>query len=367
MDCSGLKVGSGCGDGVFRVERRDMEAFLRKYMWAINFGLIGVGALLLALLVNGVLAIQLAKWTVPQLPNYEQEGRLDDDRGGNDRVGWVDGLQRRCLFGCPEEVDPNVCPEGCPEGEFCDAGTCVPENEAIAEESGNEVPVATELNMVLDGVMVAQNSRWSMAMIRDQSQNKTHVAGVGDMISLEPPIEVLEIRRDRVFIDHDGRLEFIRIEGAFDGDPSATRATSSGRTSEAPARTDTSARERQEAQRAATARTMVREEDDNSFVIDREAVRTQLQDPAALTRQARIMPNYRDGEPNGLRLVGVTPNSFYSEIGIRSGDVIHSINGTKITNQRQALELMERMSSEDQVTIEVERRGRTQTMEYKIE
>lgn len=345
-----------------------MEAFLRQYMWAINLGLLGLGALFSALLVNGVVAVQLAQWTVPTMPSYEVSVRDGGDGAARERSTWVDSLQRRCLFGCPEEVDPNICPEGCPEGEYCEAGQCLPEDfgEEFAEEPGSDVPVATDMNMVLQGVMVAQNPRWSMAMIRDQSQNKTHVAGVGDLISQDPPIEVLEIRRDRVFIDNNGRMEFIRIVDAHVGDPTAGR-TSSARSTSGRSQPSTARERAQRAQqREGQAQQLVREQEDNSFVLDRNAIRSQLEDPAALTRQARIMPNYRDGEPNGLRLVGVTPNSFYSELGIRSGDVIHSINGTRITNQRQALELMERMGSESQVTIEVERRGRTQKMEYNI-
>lgn len=344
-----------------------MEAFLRKYMWAINFALIGLGALFSALLINGVVAIQLAKYTVPEMPRYQSpDQRGGSDLRGDEREQWVDGLQRRCLFGCPEELDPNVCPDECGEDEFCEAGVCVALTEEFEEGEVSDVPVATELNMVLQGVMVAQNPRWSMAMIRDQSHSKTHVAGVGDLISVEPPVEVLEIRRDRVFIDNNGRLEFIRMADAHDGDPAAARQTQAARgTARAstqqnrPSNTRTERAERQ-------AGSMVVEQNNNSFTIDRNAVRSQLEDPAALTRQARIMPNYRDGEPNGLRLVGVTPNSFYSELGIRSGDVIHSVNGTRINNQRQALELLESMGTQNQVTIEVERRGRTQKMEYNI-
>ena len=345
-----------------------MEAFFRKYMWAVHFGLIGLGALFSALLINGVVAVQLAKYTVPEMPRYQaDEGGAGSDLARDERDLWVEGLQRRCLFGCPEQLDPMVCPDGCPEGEICEEGKCVPMPEEYQEEELSNVPVLTELNMVLQGVMVAQNPRWSMAMIRDQSHNKTHVSGVGDLISVDPPVEVLEIRRDRVFIDNNGRLEFIRMVDAHDGDPTAGRQQAGRSPSASRARTTAAQRNSGRSGReGGDSGRMVVEQNNNSFTVDRAAVREQLEDTAALTRQARIMPNYRDGEPNGLRLVGVTPNSFYSELGIRSGDVIHSVNGTRITNQRQALELLETMGTERQVTIEVERRGRTQKMEYNI-
>lgn len=353
-----------------------MESFLRKYAWAINFGLIGTGALLTALLMNGFVATQLAQFTVPEMPRYHDGDGAGDrsDSSVIDRGSWVDALRGRCLFGCPEEVDPNICPDGCPDGEYCEAGECVPDMQEDEDFTDSDVPMATELDMKLTGAMVATNPRWSMAMILDNRENKTHVLGVGGLLSEEPLIEILEIRRDRVFIDNNGQLEFIRMEDAHEGDPSRTRGSSTeARSREASAREvrpirGEAEREAERKRRAAEAEkeSGVSQQGENHYRIDRAAVERQLEDPAALTRQARIMPNYRDGEPNGLRLVGVTPNSFYSQLGIRSGDVIHSVNGNAITNQRQALEMLERMGQGGDVKIEVERRGRTQEMTYEI-
>lgn len=348
-----------------------MEAFLRRYMWAINFGLLGAGALLLALLVNGFVATKLAPFTVPEMPQYGAGADSGAAMDLSDRTAWVERLKGRCLFGCEIEVDPDICPDGCPEGQICEAGQCV-EVEADEEAYAEDAPQASELNMVLMGAMVAQNPRWSMAMIRDDGEQKTHMVGVGDFLPADTVVEVLEIRRDRVFIDHDGRLEFIRMVDSHDGDPGGqSRSTAASRTTTK----EQASRQRKVAssEPAVTVDSaggymggIARSEGNNRYAVNREAVRTQMQDPAALVRQARIMPNYRDGEPNGLRLVGVTPNSVYSQLGIRSGDVIHSVNGAKITSQNQAMQLLEKLQEENSVTIEVERRGRKQKMEYSI-
>ncbi|RDV38552.1 PDZ domain-containing protein [Bradymonadaceae bacterium TMQ3] len=349
-----------------------MEAFFRKYQSVINLGLLGMGSLLSALMVNGFVASQLAPFTVPDAPNYEamrQQSERQSQRP--DRAqSWKADITERCLFGCPEVVDPNVCPEGCGEGEVCEAGQCVPAPEG--GEVGDDVPVASDLNMTLSGVMVASNPRWSMAMIKDGGQNKTMMVGVGDLIA--EGAEVVEIRRDRVFVERNGQLEFIRMEGATSGDPAATasRPTANNSRTSGEVRSPTvgkSAAVKAEPTNAeaTNAASGVERQGPNSFKVDRSMVERQLADPAALTRQARVMPNYRDGEPSGLRMVGVTPSSFYSQMGIRSGDIIQSVNGTPITNQRQALELLEKLRSENNVVIEIERRGRTEKMEYTIE
>lgn len=342
-----------------------MESFFRKYMWAINFGMIGAGALLTALLVNGFVAIQLAPFTVPEMPRYAGSDRGEMEFEGLDRSEWARALIGRCLFGCPEEVDPDACPEECADGEVCEQGQCVEVDEEAEEMEVSDVPTLTDLDLTLKGAMVASNPRWSIAMI-STGRDGAHMVGVGEFLPGDFNVEIIEIRRDRVFIDNDGKLEFIRMEGSTLGDPPGqARGVQPQEPQQHPRAAARQEREAQ-AREGGSDRGGVVSRGDNQYTVDRDMVRSQLEDPAALQRQARIMPNYRDGEPNGLRLVGVTPNSFYSQLGIRSGDVIHSVNGRAITNQRQAMQMLETMGRESQVTIEVERRGRRQEMNYTI-
>lgn len=349
-----------------------METFLRKYNWALNLVMIAAGALLMALLVNGVIASFMAEWTVPQMPSFEE--RAESDRSAHtqqeERDQWIDTLGGRCLFGCPDEEEIDECPEGCADGEICENGECVPEEPVVDEQPGMDVPRATELPLKLTGVLEARNPRWSMAMILHEENGETHVAGVGDLLPGDEPVEVLEIRRDRVFIDRDGELEFIRLEDSPYGDPQPVdprrRAQQEDeRRERARQRPDRGGEEDDEEQESEE-RSGVVQNSDTEFTVDREAVEKQLEDPEALAREARVMPNYRDGEPNGLRLVGVRPDSFYSELGIQSGDVLHSVNGNAIENQRQALEVLEAMGEPGEVSIEVERRGERREMNYQI-
>ena len=342
-----------------------MEPFLQKYSWAINFALIGLGTLLSALFVNSFVASQLAELTVPKMPPFH----VESDRGqvvldDGERDFWVDALAQRCLFGCPEIADPDECPDGCPDGEVCEFGQCVPEE--YEEEEFDDVPRLTELELKLTGVMVAQNPRWSMAMIQNESDRETHVVGVGDTLPLEEPVEVLEIRRDRVFIDNGGRLEFVRLEDSPYGDPEPeprAQRPSGGQANDRRARAQ---RQESEQRQRDDDRSGVVAGGENQYTVDRSRIESALADEEQLSREARVMPNYRDGEPDGLRLVGVRPDSFYSDLGIRSGDVIHSVNGRQLTNQRQALEMLETMRTNKEVTIEIERRGQRQEMEYNI-
>ena len=90
----------------------------------------------------------------------------------------------------------------------------------------------------------------------------------------------------------------------------------------------------------------------------------QLEDLGRLSRDARVIPHYRGGKPRGFKIVGVRPGSLYSHVGVRSGDILKSVNGEEINSPTKALQLFEKLKNSDSVTLDVERRGRKQTLEY---
>ena len=104
----------------------------------------------------------------------------------------------------------------------------------------------------------------------------------------------------------------------------------------------------------------------NAYQIDRGMLNEQLDDLGTLSRQARVIPHYRQGKPQGFKIVGVRPGSLYSHIGVRSGDILKSVNGDGINSPTKALELYEKLKNSDNVTLDIERRGRKTTLEYII-
>lgn len=348
-----------------------METFFRKYNWAIFLGLIGLGALLSALIANNFLASKLAPYTVPELPNLVRGdvGSGDDREPG--RADWSGTIAGRCLFGCVEPVVVNECPGGCAANEECQNGTCV--STGVEEEfvEVSDVPVQSDLNVKLLGSMVAAQTRWSLALLLDGNSQQTHVLRVGELLLGES--EILEILRDRIVFRRAGRLEFIRMEHTLGGNPVATPVKKPVATS----RANPSAQVDMDTQKADPARSKaaaasaasdggVQQVSENKYTVPRATIEQQMSNPESLARQARIMPNYKDGESAGLRLVGISPNSVYSQLGIRSGDVIHSVNGVPLDNQRKAMEMLDKMRSEKSVTIEVERRGKKEKIQYDI-
>ncbi|MBM4372311.1 MAG: hypothetical protein FJ098_11695 [Deltaproteobacteria bacterium] len=107
----------------------------------------------------------------------------------------------------------------------------------------------------------------------------------------------------------------------------------------------------------------------NEYQISRGLLDEKLQDLGALSREARVIPNYdrESGTYKGFKLIGVRPNSLYRNIGIRSGDVILQVNGEEMNSPSKALELFTKLQTSNEISLDVKRRGKVETLIYKIQ
>lgn len=337
-----------------------MENFLRKYGWALTLGLIALGSTLVALTANNFLASMLAPFTVPELPAAENTAAPAPTRNTNART-WDQAIAKLCLFGCVDAKPVEECPGGCPDGESCQAGQCVPDQEEIPIDL--DVPVLSDLRVQLLGAMVATNPDYSIALVRDDTANTTLVLGVGDPLGTDA--EIIEIRRDRIYLQRNGRLEYIRMDKTLGGAPDARAqaGTSGGRT--------TSNTQRPERTRTppppGPPPASIQQTDDGQFQIQRQALEQQLKDQKTIASQGQFVPNMKDGERNGLRMVGVSPNSIYTQLGIQSGDILRTLNGKEVNTSQEAMNLFNQLQSSGTMTVEIERRGQKKRLQYKIE
>jgi general secretion pathway protein C len=352
-----------------------MQTFFEKYGWTLHLLLIVLAAVLLAWAVNGNVARLLAPYTVPEVPDFQKtasKSKTKTKRGARrPGVTWTRTILGKCLFGCSEE-DPNECKGGCEDGELCQAGVCVPTAGELPPDLGH--PVKSELPVKLLGSMVAQNADYSLALLVDSGSKQTHIARVGDVI--KESAEIVEILRDRVILRNGGRLEFIRLENSISGNPAQHRTLAAvRRPSKAipklpkpvTAKSDLELNAKGPKENAKPIADGVDQTGPDSYRIDRGVLDRELGDPKKLARQGSIIPNFKDGKKQGVKLVGLTPGSVYSKIGIRSGDVVHGINGKKIVSQNQLLEMLKTMREANNIELEVERRGKKKTIRYEVE
>ena len=104
----------------------------------------------------------------------------------------------------------------------------------------------------------------------------------------------------------------------------------------------------------------------NEFNIDRGVVDKILENQAELMRQARIVPEQENGKVVGIRLFGVRPDTLLGTLGMENGDRLQTINGFDMTSPEKALEAYARLRTADHLTIQVNRKGQDQNLDYNI-
>lgn len=81
----------------------------------------------------------------------------------------------------------------------------------------------------------------------------------------------------------------------------------------------------------------------------------------------RVIPHYRNGQSQGFKLVGVRTGSFARQLGLRSGDVIKTVNGRSIDSTEAALQAYSTLRGQSVFQIELERRGQPKQLKIRVE
>jgi len=99
----------------------------------------------------------------------------------------------------------------------------------------------------------------------------------------------------------------------------------------------------------------------------REQVTAATQNINQLLREVQVRPHFDKGKPDGLMLSRIKPNSIFRKMGLMNGDILRAVNGEPLVSVDSALNLYERLKSSDEVKVEIKRRGRVQTIEYRLD
>jgi len=101
-----------------------------------------------------------------------------------------------------------------------------------------------------------------------------------------------------------------------------------------------------------------------TITLDRSTVTKSLENINELLSQVRVRPHYRDGKPDGLMLSQIKPNTIFTKMRLRNGDVVQKVNGEAITSPDDIMEFYEELKSGSSVSLDIARRGRNRTMSY---
>lgn len=105
----------------------------------------------------------------------------------------------------------------------------------------------------------------------------------------------------------------------------------------------------------------------NAYRVSRAEVMRRMSDLYTLSREVRIVPAFRDGQPIGFRFAGIAADSSVAQLGLQSGDVIRSVNGQPMQSVQQVLALAASLDRVGEVRIELERSGQPLTHRYQLD
>jgi general secretion pathway protein C len=193
----------------------------------------------------------------------------------------------------------------------------------------------TELKLKLWGTVVGLKDQ-TYAVIEESKTRKQNLYREGDTIQ---NATVKVVLREKVVLNVDGKDEVLEIEKV------QSRAAFTP-----PVRPDLRARK-------------IRPQ---RITLRRAQIEAALEDVNKLLTQVNIRPHYTDGRPDGLLLTRIRPRSIFLRMGLRNGDVITGVNNTPLQSVDDALKFYESLRSADSVTLQLKRRGRSRTIDYKI-
>ena len=340
-----------------------MSALFKKHFWAVNLSAIAALAWSSSATVNTMVGAEL--FVVPDPPSIES-GRDSEAQGSGDLgripsdLGAAATLQDRKVF----DLRPP------PEGEESDEIEETEETETEVDATGQLEE--SELPIELVGTLVSDEPGSSMATLSVSGETK--LGWVGTEL-LEGQATVAAISPRHIVIREGSSLKVVRlwtdkVAAGKPGRGGPARKSASGRGAARASSSRATASAAAPAKKTASKKDFskgVKKTGPYDYQIDRGMLDEQLQDLSKLGSQARVVPNYRNGKYEGFKLVGVRPGSLYRSIGVRSGDVIKSVNGKPIDSPNKALELFEQLKGSSNIQLEIERRGQPKQLNYAIQ
>jgi len=305
-----------------------MEAMIKKYFWTVNLVFLAIGAWLLANMTNVVVAHKLrpipslAKQTSKKKKRSRKKNQIEDNQV----------IANRNFFDSAMAAPVETMEEG---PDLSDPG--------LLEGDG----VESSLRASLVGTIVADDPKWSMAMITDLAASETDVYRVDQTVMEEA--QVVAILSRKVILNHNGVLEYLELQ------------------EEAKPKTNRPGRHPRVAAAKSKVGKGIKKTGKDQWAIDREEIDKTLSNLNSIAMQARIVPSFKNGEANGFKLFAIRPNSLYSKLGIQNGDIIHKINGFAINSPDKALEIYQKLKNARSIDIELTRRGKSKKLNYRIQ
>lgn len=106
---------------------------------------------------------------------------------------------------------------------------------------------------------------------------------------------------------------------------------------------------------------------DRNYVVDHKAAAAALEDPNRALQSVEISSGRIFNRQTGIRIASIVPGSIFTEMGLRSGDLILGVNDQEISGPEDAAYLLQIFSDGGDVDLKVRRRARTLYIHLQIQ
>ena len=196
----------------------------------------------------------------------------------------------------------------------------------------------TPLDLTLKGILASRSGSRKLALIA-RGEESERVYRIGNRIA---GAEITHIQARRIVLERNGVSEALRLETA---EPRRGSSYVNRRVTDAV--------------------TMVNERE---RVVSRNLFEQQMQRLPEVLNQARAVPYWdNNGHEAGFRVVDIAAGSVFEKLGLRQEDVIVSVNGVSVRNNREALAAYQSFKSADALQIGLLRGGQEVTVDYSIQ
>ncbi len=111
----------------------------------------------------------------------------------------------------------------------------------------------------------------------------------------------------------------------------------------------------------------IRTRPDGVVVVERDLVSAYASRPASLSALGWTSRHQgADGRPDGFRVGGIRCGNDLHQVGLRNGDVVHSVNGKPLTSVPEALWAYATLKKEGRIRLRITRDGQPATLVVRI-
>lgn len=317
-----------------------MQAWIEKRFYLVNLLVVGLSSGLVGLTVTNYAASKLLDQKPPRRP---ARPALADGSAGSKKAEEAE--IRASQY---DVIRRNL---------FC--SYCVPAKPSAEPSDNGAEAAAPTVNMddaeLLATLIAKDDDRWSLATIRFKSSQRTRVVAMGSKLD---DAEIVKVEARRVTFQKGAQTGYIDLlPGAAKSVPTPlSHPPAPGKSPGPPGATGFQA----------ALEKGVRMIGPNKYEIDRSLVNEFIANANVASTDAAIFPHTRDGKPDGYRLGRVRPGGIFARLGLRSGDVVNSINNVDISSPDKLLGLYTQLPGSNHMTIGVTRYGKPVSIDYSI-